>query len=253
MSDKYIVCDNCGARCEVGDTYCKTCSQNILSSSFVDESARVIDGIDDEELEKYIGKKAKYYMNCFSRTKKKWFIQFNLWAFVFGANWFLYRKMRKIAVTYVVSITLFSCLLTLICALAFMPDLLRYSEAKEAYDEYLVAYQNGEVEMFAEGPDLYDPDYKKIRDEKYESEKTVKWVDRLIAIPVLIVDILFRLSANAVYKQYITKKYYCTVGGTSLSSAIWGSILLNILRSVIQALFYLIPVVLFITEIVKLV
>ncbi len=252
MSDKYIICDNCGARCDIDDMYCKTCSHNILSSSVVDESARVIDGIEDEELEKYIGKHAKYYMNCFSRTKKKWFIQFNLWAFVFGANWFFYRKMRKIAVTYVVAVTLFGCLLTLICALAFMPDLLRYSEAKEAYDEYLVAYSNGEVEMFSEDFGGYDPDYKIIRDELHDSEKTVKWVDRLITIPVLIVDILFRLSANSVYKQYITKKYYCTVGGTSLSSAIWGSILMNILRRVIQVLFYLIPVVLFVTEVVKL-
>lgn len=250
MSEKYIICDNCGTRCDINDVYCKKCSHNISDSSFIDESARVIDGIENEELKKYIGKNAKYYMNCFSKTKKKWFIQFNLWAFIFGANWFFYRKMRKIAITYVVGITLFGCLLTFVCALVFMPDLNRYVAAKEAKDEFYADYLKGEVEIFQDY--RYTPEYKKLVVEVQEARKKVELVEMLITIPVLIVDILFRLSANSLYKQHITKKYYYTVGGTSLSSAIWGYILMDILSGVIRLLFYLIPAVLFISGVIKL-
>ena len=32
MSNKFIVCDNCGTKCNLDDTYCKVCSQTLTRS-----------------------------------------------------------------------------------------------------------------------------------------------------------------------------------------------------------------------------
>ena len=95
MNDKFVFCDNCGTKCNIGDTYCKSCSHTLSHLDYLDD--QIIDGMDNLELKNRIGKNADYYINKFAKSKKKWFIQLNFAALLFGPTWFFYRKMNKIS------------------------------------------------------------------------------------------------------------------------------------------------------------
>ena len=67
MDNKFIVCNNCGAKCDIDDTYCKVCSHTLSHSNYLDE--QIIDGIENSELKSYIGKNSDYYVKKFAKKK----------------------------------------------------------------------------------------------------------------------------------------------------------------------------------------
>ena len=60
MNDKFVVCDNCGSKCNIDDAYCKSCSHTLSHSNYLYE--QIIDGIENSELKSYIGKNSDYYV-----------------------------------------------------------------------------------------------------------------------------------------------------------------------------------------------
>jgi len=135
MSDNFIICDNCGTKCNVGDTFCKVCFQSLAGSDHLGNQA--IDGIENAELEKFIGKNADYYIKKFAGNKDKLFVQLNVAALLFGPTWFFYRKMRKFAAMYAAVLILLSSLLSLALPMVFKTDVEEYYVAREAYINYI--------------------------------------------------------------------------------------------------------------------
>lgn len=241
MNNKFVVCDNCGTKCDVNDTYCKVCSQTLTCSD-----NQIIDGIENAELKNYIGKNADYYIEKFAGNKGKLFVQLNIAALLFGPTWFFYRKMNKIAIIYAAILILLSSFLTLLLPTVFKADVERYYVAKETYTNYINS--GGEVNLYKEPP--YStvvigthPTFQKIRDELDAEQDKIRWMEFLIAAPVFVINIAIRLLANAIYKKHITENIHVNNNGVSMKSAIGGLVLVNLIMFVISLLINLIPAV----------
>ena len=237
MNEKFIVCDNCGAKCDIADTYCKSCSHSLSHSDCWD--VPIIDGIENSELKNRIGKNANYYISKFAKSKKKWFFQLNFAALLFGPTWFFYRKMNKIAIIYAAVLILFSSLLTLVLPTVFKDDVERYYVAKQTYSDYINS--GGEVNLYKEPP--YStvvigthPTYQKIRDNLDDCQNKIRLINYLITAPVLIVNVIFRLFANAIYKNHIVLSIHSDNTGVSMKNAIGGLVVVNVVIGVISLL-----------------
>ena len=86
MNDQVIICSSCGAKCAADDLFCKVCFQTLTQSENSDVQA--IDGITNEDLDKFLEKNGEYYIDRFSRTERKHFLQLNFAALFFGPTWF---------------------------------------------------------------------------------------------------------------------------------------------------------------------
>lgn len=243
MNNDYIVCNNCGAKCNMHDVYCKSCSQKLSSSDNVEK--QIIDGIDNTELRSFIGKNADYYTEKFAKKKSKWFVQLNFAALFFGPTWFFYRKMNKIAVVYVAVLILFSSLLTLVVPTVFKEDVERYHAAYEVYIDYINS--DGEIFLDMEDHDyvvgILHPTYERISDELEAAEKRISFIEFLINVPVLVINILIRFFANSIYKYHITLNIHSNYRGVSMKNAIIGYILMYIAMMIVSLLLNQIPIV----------
>ncbi len=244
MNDKFIVCDNCGAKCDIDDTYCKSCFHTLSHSAYLDE--QIIDGIENSELKNCIGKNSDYYIKKFAKNKGKYFIQLNFAALLFGPTWFFYRKMYKFAIVYATILILLSSLLTLVLPTVFKSDVEGYYVAKETYSNYINT--GGEVLLYKEAP--YStvvigthPTYQKIRDNLDAVQNKIRLIEFLITAPVFVINILFRLFANSIYKNHITLNIHSNNNGVSMKSAISGFVMVNLVMFIIFLLLNQISVV----------
>lgn len=237
MDNKFIVCDNCGAKSDIDDTYCKVCSHTLSHTNYWDE--QIIDGIENSELKNYIGKNSDYYLKKFAKPKKKWFLQLNFAALLFGPTWFFYRKMNKIAIIYAAILILLSSLLTLVLPTVFKADVEGYYTAKQSYTDY---HNSGkETHVFKDPP--YStvligkhPDYQKIYDDLDDAQNRIRLIEFLITAPVFIINVLFRLFANSIYKNHIPLNIHSNNNGVSMKNAIGGHVLVNLIMFVISLL-----------------
>lgn len=249
MDNKFIVCDNCGAKSDIDDTYCKVCSHTLSHTNYLDE--QIIDGIENSELKSYIGKNSDYYLEKFAKPKKKWFLQLNFAALLFGPTWFFYRKMNKIAIIYAAILILLSSLLTLVLPTVFKADVEGYYTAKQSYTDY---HNSGkETHVFKDPP--YStvligkhPDYQKIYDDLDDAQNKIRLIEFFITAPVFIINILFRLFANSIYRNHIPLNIHCNNNGVSMKNAIGGLVLVNLVMFVISLLLNQISVISQFTE-----
>lgn len=243
MNNDYIVCNNCGAKCNMHDVYCKSCSHKLSSSDNVEK--QIVDGIDNTELRSFIGNNADYYTEKFAKKNSKWFVQLNFAALFFGPTWFFYRKMSKIAIVYVAILILSSSLLTLLLPIVFKEDVEQYHAANEAYNEYIDS--GGEIFLDMEDHDyvvgIIHPTYERISDELEAAEKRISFIEFLINAPVLLINILIRFFANSIYKYHITLNIHSNNGGVSMKNAIIGYILMYITMMIVYLLLNQIPIV----------
>lgn len=82
MNNDYIVCNNCGAKCNIHDLYCKSCSQKLSGSDNVEK--QIIDGIDNTELRSFIGENADYYTEKFAKKQSNGFILMYIAMMIFS-------------------------------------------------------------------------------------------------------------------------------------------------------------------------
>ncbi len=240
VNNKTKICDNCGATCDIRDTYCKKCLQSFLKQ---DETSKpVIEGIDNTELKKFLGKNSEYYLEKFAKAKNKnVFLQLNFSALLFGPNWFFYRKMKKLAIMYVAILFMLSLMLSVALPIIFEADIDTYYDAKKAYNDY-----DGEVLIFKEGTTTIlgrDPIYQEVHDNLDNAQRKIILIDFLIGAPVFVVNIMFRLLGNFFYKKHIISNINTTEGGTSGKAAFWGIIATNVVAFIISLLLLLIPAV----------
>lgn len=243
MNNDYIVCNNCGAKCNIHDLYCKSCSQKLSSSDNVEK--QIIDGIDNTELRSFIGENADYYTEKFAKKKSKWFVQLNFAALFFGPTWFFYRKMDKIAMAYVAILILSSSLLTLVVPTVFNEDVKRYHAAYEAYIDYIDS--GGEKYLDTDHLDyvvlIKHPTYERLCDELEEAEKRISFIEFLINAPVFVINILIRFFANAIYKYHISLNIHRNRRGVSMKNAVIGYVLMYIAMTIVSLLLNQIPIV----------
>lgn len=242
MDNQYIICDNCGTKCNSDDKYCKICSY--MLSNCVNEP--IINGIEDEKLKNYIQKGSDYYLKKFATKKGKWFIQLNFAALLFGPTWFFYRKMHKIAIAYAAILILLSSLLSVVLPVVFKADVDKYYSAKETYSNYINS--GGEMYLYKEPPySTYiiglHPAYEKIRDDLKDAQNKIRLIEFLINAPVFVVNILFRLFANSIYKNHIITNIHSNKNGASMKSAIGGAVAVNLVTWIISALLLQIPII----------
>ena len=252
MNEKFIVCDNCGTKCNIDDTFCKFCSHTLSYSDYLDD--QIIDGIENSELKSYIGNYSGYYVKKFAKKKCKWFIQLNFAALLFGPTWFFYRKMYKIAMIYVAVLILLSSLLSLVLPTVFKTDVERYYVAKETYSNYINS--GGEVLLYKEPPYStvpigIHPTYRKIQENLHAAQNKLRLIEFLITAPVFVINILFRLFANSIYKNYITTNIHSNNNGVSMKSAIGGLVLANLIMFFVSLLLNQISVVSKYTEAIQ--
>ncbi len=237
------ICNNCGAVCNIYDTYCKKCSNSFDAQTMSNE--QIIDGIDDNDVKDFIEKNADYYEKKIRKSKnKKWFIQLNFAALLFGPTWFFYRKMYKFAVIYATILIVLSSALSIILPLTFKNSIDEYYFAKNEYSNYINS--GGEILVFEEGTIAVsgtNPSYKILRDNLNDAKNKIKLITVLINVPVLVVNVLFRLFGNAFYKKYIIENMNSSNGGVSMKFAILGLIVVNIISLSVSLIALQIPAV----------
>lgn len=89
---KEIRCTECGAKCLDTDTFCGNChaTLNVQGKRYEDP----IEGIDVSLWRQFIGKKSETFLRLYRKNEgKKFFLDFNPYAFLFKSGWFFYRKM----------------------------------------------------------------------------------------------------------------------------------------------------------------
>lgn len=235
MNNQFKACNHCGTKCDINDKFCKVCFSTLLETEF----EPVIEGIEDVELINYIDKRSDYYLKKFAQKKKKWFIQWNWAAMLFGPTWFFYRKMYKVANIYSSALILLNLLFTLVMPIAFRADIDYYFETKDSYDTYTVNYNN---------PDgwynIYDePEYQDIRADYRSAQKMIKIINLLIVVPANVLNFAFRLFGNAFYKRHIILNVHNGNNGVSMKSAIFGHVGYNVALRLVSLLLLLVPAV----------
>ena len=184
---------------------------------------QIIETMDNEKLREVLNKNADYYTEKFKKTDKKWAPQLNFAALFFGPTWFFYRKMYKIAVIYAAAVVLLSCLLGAVLPAIFKADVDNYFDAKQAYTEYVNS--GGETLLFEDPP--YStvvigthPTYQKLRDNLKAAQNKIMLINFFVTVPVNVLNILFRLFANSIYKNHITQNADTFEGGVSMKNAV---------------------------------
>ena len=130
------VCSNCGAVASKNDTYCKKCYYEFKNDE--EENLQVIEGIDNSTVREFVDKNYDYYREKFVRSgDKKFFIQFNLCAFLFGVHWFFYRKMYKVAIIYSAALILLSVLAAVVIPVVHRQDIKHYEVVREVRKDFI--------------------------------------------------------------------------------------------------------------------
>lgn len=235
MNNQFKACNHCGTRCDINDKFCKVCFSTLPETEF----KPVIEGIEDVELINYMGKKSDYYLEKFAKSKKKWFVQWNWAAMLFGPTWFFYRKMYKVATIYSSALILLSLLFSLVIPIAFRADIDCYFETKDSYYAYTENYNNPDGRY-----NIYDePEYQDIKADYRSAQKMIKRINLLIVVPVNVLNFAFRLFGNAFYKRHITLNVHNGNNGVSMKSAIFGFVGYHIALNLVSLLLLLVPAV----------
>ena len=138
MTDNAIFCEHCGARCNTGDIFCKSCFTKLKSDTAPEE--QIIEGIDNNDLSVFLGKNESYYMKKFAgKNGKKHYFQLNWSALAFGQNWFLYRGMHKVVIFYYIFSVALGFLLASLINLMYSMDVASLQSATDAISDYLLS------------------------------------------------------------------------------------------------------------------
>lgn len=217
---EFIICDSCGAKCEKTDTYCKKCSNPLPNWKELERP--VIEGVEDEALEKYIEHNVHYYKEKFKKPTPKRFIQLNLAAWFIGPFWYFYRRMYKAAFIYLGLVVVLPLLLQIIFSFAFKPLVDEFFVTYEEVRAALRAYREADL-----NDELVYTQYETIHTQFVALQQKMRWIEFPINATPIISRIFFSLYANCFYKNHLIKNIGSTEGGTSVKSgmiAFWSSV-----------------------------
>ncbi len=224
-------CSNCGATFIKGDTYCRTCNTPIEYEPMSDEE--MLEGIKNSDWHLFIDKNSSRYVEIFSNNEgKKIFFNMNWAAMFFNVYWMFYRKMYKYALIYLIISMVFSIGLTAVVTTAVKPAVNEAQKIIEPYSQYLDktnglygAYSDGSVEVseILNAATEYDKEINSIMG------KLAFWV----IIPSIIINVIFGLLADCIYRSYILRNIQYKSGGTSGWSLAIGVIVYIIINNIV--------------------
>lgn len=222
LAKKY--CENCGAACKDTDSFCRMCNASLAYAA--DESYKLINDISTSELNMLIDKNAARYMEILADNEdKKVFIHFNWAAFFIPEIWLLYRKMYLYFVLKIISTILILGLVlwgTIAYCSARVED-----EKNNPPQQVQPNYENLE-NLSEELRSKYINDFNKAAQYQIPfSKQAPGLVLFAFGFTVLLVNFVFSLFADCLYRRYLIKhyEYYC---GVSVLSALWGVLVFGI-------------------------
>lgn len=247
--DGKFECPQCGALYEQSDTYCKKCLKKFSSDDKTVESA--IEGINDADVKRFIGKNSDYYLKMFKKAgNKKYFFQLNWHALIFGQNWMFYRKMYLYAMLTYILVTVCSIILVIPLSIARKPLEEKVEAPRAAVQAYEDEYRNalnsrGSYYDIEYDKEIFDKQVERISEKydiktnkfkKFVYEATIGLINLLCGLVPLAFQVLVRLLSNALYKQYIIKNIRTESGGTSVVSVVAGHFIINALDLLLSLL-----------------
>lgn len=118
-----IRCKVCGTKCLDTDNYCPNCHSSIATQGKSYEAP--IENIDAELWKRFIGLKSESFLKIYRKNEgKKFFVDFNPFAFLFKSFWFLYRKMYVQAIIIELFAIVYSGILTAFVLMSQGPQML---------------------------------------------------------------------------------------------------------------------------------
>ncbi len=242
-------CTNCGAICNINDTYCKKCSHNFISNddSIAINNEPILDGFENADVKRFVGKNADYYAKKFAKSKdKNIFLQLNFPALFFNIRWYLYRKMYNTAIILILISYLLSALSYFTISYAFQDDVEHYYTCKQEY----IDYNKLDVDRYITNDKGYrvdNPEYDRSKQQNLkEAQNTIRWLDFFVILPSILLSIIIGLLGNYFYKKHTIKNLKVSNysnGGTSIAFAIIAPIALSVIDVLFTVLLTQIPTV----------
>lgn len=207
-------CGNCGALFEVGSTdttepkqcrvcgktndadavHCKYCGAPLamgspfgtnpyLAAAGIDEK-ETIDGMEAGDIAYYVQPSAPRYIRKFKKMSEGKKLSFNWAAFFFAPYWFLYRKMYKVGIIFM--------LIFATASIALTPAMTNYTEAVESFYSAI------------DGNELSDEQAEAMMQEL--TQVTQKYAPIIVGVSLLI-RLASGFGANPLYYKKLKKDY----------------------------------------------
>ena len=226
---KQVICEHCGATCNIDDGFCKSCWKKLSNDDVTEDY--IIEGLGKSEWTDFIDKNADRYTAIYEKNEgKKIFANMNWSAFFFGFNWMFYRKMYKFAVIGYVAYFIATLILTICLTLPYQAEIRALQEDIEPYKDY--SNTGGIISYYDQDGNYHTPDFvqKGILAEKRLFEiKTGIMFKCLILVPIQ--GLIIGLFGDCIYRAHIMKNISSKKGGASIASVFCGSILINIIEA----------------------
>ena len=224
-------CQNCGATFINGDSYCRTCHAPLEYAPTPTEV--MLNGIKKSEWHLFIDKNSSRYVEVFSKNEdKKIFFNMNWAAMFFTIYWMFYRKMYKYAFIFLAVSMIFSVCLTSLVATAVKPAILEAEKIIEPYSGYYTETGNIFPEYYESLMDVSNAIEARNRYNR-EIDSIMGKLSFWIIVPSIILNLLFGLLADCIYRRYILRNIEYKQGGTSLWLLAGGVVLSNMVSNMI--------------------
>lgn len=245
--ERKFYCPNCNATYSVGTKTCRSCGSTLETGEQL-AKANILNGMPLEDWHTFIGKNSSDYIDVFKKNETKHlFFSFNVFAFIFGPYWMVYRKMYKYALIYYV-LTIVFTLCFLIAGLAInSPKIIEAVNKFEPYTEYMT-FSGKKTSEFPQNEELQ----KEINEAYDEYEDVINDISLKSALfsrlgNIIVVSVAPFL-ANCLYREHILnhtvrRKGYVAnsgSGGVSIGSAlalyIFGESVLSAIISLVSTI-----------------
>ncbi len=225
MEKNNIICNNCGTACPPDSTYCPNCSASFIINDDPFFGEQVIEGIENKDVEAFVDYHHKYYTHKFNKVRhKKFFLQINIPALIFGQYWYAFRKMYKLAALFTVIAILISALMTVFIPIVFYDRVEEYKAANQAVGEYI---DNGGVKTVKTGPNVSDtkthPTYLKLITRQDDAKASLRAMHIWTFIPSIVFAIVIRFCANYFYRNRVRR--YAGVDNSKGGTKFWMAVL----------------------------
>lgn len=224
-------CAACGTPYSAWNNFCSHCGEPLEPSPPPEEET--LDGVAVSEWHLFIDKNASQYMEIFEKHKhKKVFLHMNWAAMFFHIFWLFYRRMYKYALIFLAVILLFATLVTTGLLAAFKPELEAAEDIIKPYTHYL----EGDIDsLYYEDIDTLNA----VHHATVEYRRTINAVNGKVLFwslfSSLLLQAVFGLLADCLYRTYIRKHIRYTNGGTSGWSLVGGGALYLLISRLIGA------------------
>ncbi len=220
MSEIVKHCPNCGAANEESSTFCRHCYASLFREQPV--ATEQLEGIDKSDWHDFIDKNASHYVDAFAGNEgKKVFFHMNWSAFFFNIYWMCYRKMYLYAVIFLAVTTLFTLGLATTVVTAYKPAIDELNQSIEPYEQYMMdGSTSGLLAAATDGTVNVNEVLDAMRQYQDDYNAILFKIGFWLLAPSLLLNLLFGLLADCLYRRYVRRHIGLTEGGTSVLATV---------------------------------